>query len=859
MSLYAKHFIAVIDNQNVIDYILIVNQPRRKNMVNLDSKSIVLGVEVAGKREAIERVGEVLVQNGNIDKGYIESMKGRESVANTFLGNGISIPHGLPEHRELIHRTGIAVLQIPRGVSWNPGETVFLVIGIAAKSDEHITILTNLTHVLDDPDTIARLSRTTDTGDIARVLSGEVSPSQKQAPVMDLSGFSSVDVVITCAHGFHARPATYFVDVASGYLSEVYVEYDGRTGNGKSLASLLKLGVTSGKKIRVHAKGVDATAALAELKVAVDSGLGDEEEDKAASVQKFEHCWTPESVGRTVRGIVASPGLATGPIRQYVHERIIVEANAKDPEHELLALQQAVTAAKANLRNLHEEVRAKAGAQNAGIFLAHIAFLDDPELRSEVKTAIGEGKSAGFAWRQGIETRVRALELHEDPLLAARAMDLRDVGRRVLKHLAGSIHDKPFIPSEPIILIAEDLTPSDTAALDPSLILGICTAAGGPTSHSAIIARSLGIPAIVGAGPTVLDIKDTTDAILDGNAGSLYLEPSEQDKESAIMARKALDVLRSREFEDRYLPAITMDGHRMEVVANIGKAEEAGQAVNAGSEGVGLMRTEFLFLGRETPPDEEEQYQQYTMALESLNGLPLVVRTLDIGGDKEVSYLDLPAEDNPFLGVRGIRLCLNNQGLFLAQLRAIYRASKHGLLRIMFPMVTTLEELAAAKRLAEKARIEVGAEPVDIGIMVEVPAVAIMADQFAKEVDFFSIGTNDLTQYVMAIDRLHPTLAGQADSLHPSVLRIINMVVKAADDAGIWVGVCGGLAGDPLGAVILTGLGIRELSMVIPSVAAIKAHIRSISMEDARLLAQKALACKNVKQVRQLTSAQQAG
>jgi phosphocarrier protein FPr len=297
----------------------------------------------------------------------------------------------------------------------------------------------------------------------------------------------------------------------------------------------------------------------------------------------------------------------------------------------------------------------------------------------------------------------------------------------------------------------------------------------------------------------------------------------------------------------------------MEVVANIGKAEEAGQAVNAGSEGVGLMRTEFMFLGRETPPDEEEQYQQYTMALKSLNGLPIVIRTLDIGGDKEVSYLDLPAEDNPFLGERGIRLCLNNQELFLAQLRAIYRASRHGLLRIMFPMVTTLEELAAAKRLAEKARIEVGAEPVDIGIMVEVPAAALMADHFAREVDFFSIGTNDLTQYVMAIDRLHPTLAGQADSLHPSVLRMINMVVKAADVAGIWVGVCGGLAGDPLGAVILTGLGIRELSMVIPGVAAIKAHIRSISIKDARVIAQKALACKNVKQVRQLTIAQAGG
>jgi len=292
----------------------------------------------------------------------------------------------------------------------------------------------------------------------------------------------------------------------------------------------------------------------------------------------------------------------------------------------------------------------------------------------------------------------------------------------------------------------------------------------------------------------------------------------------------------------------------MEIVANIGKAEEAEQAVNAGSEGVGLLRTEFLFLGRETPPDENEQYEHYKAMLESLGGLPMIVRTLDIGGDKEVPYLDLPAEDNPFLGERGIRLCLNRPELFLTQLRAVYRASKHGPLRIMFPMITTLEDLAAAKQAAEKARLEVGAEPVDIGIMVEVPSVALMADIFSEEVDFFSIGTNDLTQYVMAIDRLHPTLAGQADSLHPSVIRMIDMVIKAADKAGIWVGVCGGLAADPLGAEILMGLGVRELSMVIPSVAAIKAHIRSLSIELAREKAKKALACRNVKQVRRLST-----
>ncbi|MFV0437805.1 MAG: phosphoenolpyruvate--protein phosphotransferase [Desulfopila sp.] len=824
--------------------------------MDLERNAIVLGVEASGKREAIERVGQLLVANGCIEPGYIDSMMGREAVANTYLGNGIAIPHGMPENRALIRKTGIGVLQIPDGVAWNPGETVHLVVGIAAKSDEHIAILTNLTHVLDDPETVARLARTTRAEDIVETLNNAGAVRQKPAPAMDLSGFSSIDIRITGPHGLHARPATFFVDVASGYLSEIYLEHDGTTGNGKSLASLLQLGVPSNTIVRLHAKGEDAASALAGLQAAVEAGLGEEEEQTVTPLPQ-EHRWTPADVGRTIPGIFASPGLATGPIRQYLHQKIVVETNAKDPARETTSLQQAISSAKTNLGNLYEEVRAKTGAAKAAIFKAHIAFLEDPELLAEVKGLIATGKSAGFAWRQAIDTRVHAMEMHEDQLLAARAMDLRDVGRRVLKHLAGVVADAPFIPDKPILLVAEDLTPSDTAALDPARILGICTAAGGPTSHSAIIARSLGIPAIVGAGPAVLAVADETIAILDGDAGNLYLEPSPADQQSAREARRQLDALRSEEFNDRFLPAITVDDHRLEVVANIGKVEEAEQAVNAGAEGVGLMRTEFLFLGRETPPDEEEQYQSYRDMLKSLNGLPMILRTLDIGGDKNVSYLDLPAEDNPFLGERGIRLCLNRPELFTTQLRAMYRAARHGELRLMLPMISSLEELAAARRLAEKARLEVGAEPVEIGIMVEVPATAVMADLFAREVDFFSIGTNDLTQYVMAIDRLHPTMAGHADSLHPSVLRMIDMVVKAADGAGIWVGVCGGLAGDPLGAEILMGLGVRELSMVIPSVAAIKAHIRATSIADARQLARKALSCRNVSEIRAMQHMQQ--
>ncbi|BCS89886.1 phosphoenolpyruvate--protein phosphotransferase [Pseudodesulfovibrio sediminis] len=821
-------------------------------MVQMSEGNIVLGAQASGKVDAIEQVGDILVSQGFIEPGYIDSMKRREAVANTFLGNGIAIPHGLPENRELIRKTGVAVLQVPGGVTWNTGEVVHLVVGIAAKSDEHIEILTNLTHVLDDAEVTEMLAATKDPADIVRALSGGATTVSRPGPQLDTLDFDhAVDVTIMGDHGLHARPATYFVDIAKTFDAEIYAEYDGRSGNGKSLASLLKLGVSGGKTIRLHARGADAKAALAALKEAVDHGLGEQEEEKA--VPQVEHGWTPEDVKRVVPGCMASPGLACGPIRQYTHRRIVVEAIAKDPQHELIELKQAISAAHSNLHNLYVEVRARTGEPSAAIFKAHEAFLEDPELLADTEALILEGKSAGYAWRQIIDERVRHMEQHKDEVLAARAMDLRDVGRRVLRHLAGVVQDEPFIPTEPVILIAEDLTPSDTAQLDPGLILGFCTSGGGPTSHSAIIARSLGIPAIVAAGPTVLEIQDDTQAILDGNTGNLYLEPSPKDVQTAEAAKRQLDALRNKEYRSRFEPALTLDGTRIEVAANIGKTNEAEKAVNAGGEGVGLMRTEFLFLERETPPDEEEQFQSYKAMVEALNGLPIIIRTLDIGGDKAVSYLDLPAEDNPFLGVRGIRLCLNRPELFLSQLRAIYRASEFGPIRIMFPMVATMSELAAAKRLAEKARIEVGASPVEIGIMVEVPSVAVMAREFAREVDFFSVGTNDLTQYVMAMDRVHPTLAAHADSLHPAVLRMIEQVVKAADEAGIWTGVCGGLAGEPLGAAILVGLGVKELSMVVPSIAAIKSYIRSISMTQARQLAQKALNCIDNNQVRTLT------
>ncbi|MCW5881770.1 MAG: phosphoenolpyruvate--protein phosphotransferase, partial [Anaerolineae bacterium] len=708
----------------------------------------------------------------------------------------------------------------------------------------------NLTHVLDDEATIRRLAKTNDPDDILAALTRP--RDQAAAPTEIPADFPTyADLTIHNPTGLHARPATTFVSVAKGFESEVRVRLGDKVANGKSLASLLKLGVEGGSVVRVMAQGPDEAAALQALREAVESGLGEEEEAEAAA-PAVTYEWEAEPGGNVVPGIPASPGLAIGPLRYLKRTKIVVEATAKDPAAEKSQLRQAIEAARAQLNDLYQEVKDRSGAGKASIFLAHAEFLDDPELRQDVETQIDGGASAGYAWQQAIEQRVAELQQVNDPLLAARAVDLGDVGSRVLRVLAHPIEEGPAAPTEPVILLAEDLTPSDTASLDPAFILGFCTAGGGPTSHSAIIARALNIPAMVAAGPAVLHQPEGAPAILDGNRGNLYVEPSPATLAAAQQARQTFEELREAEKSRCYEPALMVDGYRVEVVANISRASEAEQAVNAGGEGIGLMRTEFLFLERSSPPTEEEQFEAYREMVRALGGLPVIIRTLDIGGDKNVPYLNLPREENPFLGVRGIRLCLAQPDLFRPQLRAIYRASEYGPVKIMFPMIATLEDLMAAKAMAAEVRWEVGANAVDIGIMIEVPSAVLMADALAEEVDFFSIGTNDLTQYTLAMDRGHPMLAKQADGLHPAVLRMVDRTVRAATAAGKWVGVCGGVAGDPKGAAILAGLGVTELSVSIPSIAAVKAQIRRLSLAKAQSLAQQALACHTAAEVRAL-------
>jgi phosphoenolpyruvate-protein phosphotransferase len=822
-------------------------------MITIDERLIRLQSRAADRQEAIRQVGQLLVDSGYIDTRYIDSMLGREEVANTYLGNGISIPHGLPKDRELIKQTGIAVVQVPAGLTWNPGETARLVVGIAAKSDEHIEVLRRLTRVLGDQEQVARLTQTTDKRDIIEALTGErpVAPP-KSADTGDYPNF--FDAVILNKTGLHARPAATFVDLAKRYQADIKVRYGASVANGKSLISLLQLGVEHGATIRVSAQGPDAAAALDPLQAAIAVGLGDEPEEQlppppTAGIQG----WAPQAVGGIIAGIPASGGLAIGPVRQYRQQAVqVVTDQPGDPVTEGDRLQNALTAAQDELDRLHEEVKTHLGAGKAAIFRVHGEFLNDASLVMQTISLIYQGHNAGWAWQHIINERVSQMQKLDDPIIAGRAVDLSDVGQRVLRHLVGTTEERPVALNTPAILLAEDLTPSDTASLDQDMILGLCTARGGPTSHTAILARGFGLPAVVGAGEAVLDVADGTLGILYGESGKLYLKPSETDVQAARNLQVQLHQQQEGVRASRFAPAITTDGYRVEVSANINRAADAPAAIEGGAEGVGLMRTEFLFLARDSAPTEDEQFEAYRDMAQALQGRPLIIRTLDIGGDKEVPYLHLPKEENSFLGVRGIRLCLVRPDLFLPQLRAIYRAAAYGRIHIMFPMISTLEDVERARAITEQVREELNAPPLPLGIMIEVPSAVVLADYFAHEVDFFSIGTNDLTQYTLAMDRLHPQLARQADALHPAVLRMIEKTVQAARSTGKWVGVCGGIAGDPKGAVILTGLGVSELSVSVPSIAAVKAEIRSHSHAEMQRIAQQALQCRTAAEVRSL-------
>jgi len=675
-----------------------------------------------------------------------------------------------------------------------------------------------------------------------------------------------VHIVIQNPTGLHARPAKVFVNLAKQHQCDVRILHGDKKANAKSLISLLTLGVEQGSQITLEVDGVNETEALLELEKAITSGLGEEELIKKVSSEKSDaekEEPSEESFPATdilpinvLKGIPAAPGIAIGPIYQLKREELEIKETFESESQEKDNLQKAIEKASGQLRKLSQHMSKQIDSKEAAIFDVHLEILDDADLLDTVLEKINTQQNAAQAWQSTIDERAQVIASLKDPLLAARAADLYDVGYRVLRILVGADDQTIKFPDYPVIVTAYDLSPSDTASMDGDRVLGLCTAAGGPTSHTAIIARALGLPSVVSIGERMLHQKDQTIVILDGDAGTVLIDPDKEAVSSAKQRQETWQKHLLKAQESASEPAITQDGHRVEVAANIGGVQDAEQAVRLGAEAVGLLRTEFLFLEREVPPTEEEQFEVYSAIAKAMQGRATIVRTLDVGGDKPLPYIELPAEENPFLGVRGIRLCLRQPNLLSQQIRAILRAVEYGPLRIMFPMVADISEWHAARKVVEETRQELGAPKVEMGIMIEIPSAALMADVFAPEVDFFSVGTNDLTQYCMAMDRMHPTLAGISDGLHPAVLRLIKTTIEAAHQAGKWVGICGELGADPQAVPVLVGLGIDELSVTVPAVPTVKAQIRTLSLSETQSLADKALACATALEVRNLVEEQ---
>ncbi|SDC04985.1 phosphotransferase system, enzyme I, PtsI [Paenibacillus sp. UNCCL117] len=553
------------------------------------------------------------------------------------------------------------------------------------------------------------------------------------------------------------------------------------------------------------------------------------------------------------QGIAAAPGIAVGTVR-LLREEAPPERRSLLPQQlaaELERLDAALKQAEAQLGSICASLIERGRADEAEIFEGHLLFLQDEELIGRARQIVQEeGVNAEYAVHSAMQETVSVIEALDDAYLRERAADIRDVMRRVIRILSGGAAEEAGSPAgEKIVWIADELSPSDTAKLNPQTTAGFASAAGGRTSHSAILARSLGIPAVVGLGSRLLDeLKDGQTVIVDGMQGELLVDPSAEQlaeyrqKAGQLDDRKAL----YEAFLDR--PTTTLDGAAPELVANIGTPQDAATAAGNGAEGIGLFRTEFLYMGREHLPTEEEQTEVYTAVVRAFGpGAPVVIRTMDIGGDKELPLLELPKEDNPFLGYRAIRICLDRPELFRTQLRAVLRASAEGNVKLMFPMIATMSEWRQAKARLGEAKAELKAEGVpfnpelETGVMIEVPGAALMADRLAKEVDFFSIGTNDLVQYTMAADRMNPKLAYLSDALHPAVLRLIAQVIRAAEREGKWVGMCGEMAGQPLAVPVLLGLGLHEFSMNGLSVPRTRALLARLNREDLRPLAEAVL------------------
>ncbi|WP_432788026.1 phosphoenolpyruvate--protein phosphotransferase [Novosphingobium rhizosphaerae] len=667
---------------------------------------------------------------------------------------------------------------------------------------------------------------------------------------------------IPLAHGLHARPAARLAELARTFDAEVRIVPEATPQAApvrlRSPSAVMALGLRHGDAMALLASGPAAQAAIDALAELIATGMGEgrplpETAPAPVVVTPNEPAVAAPAAlqpGERLHAVTAAAGYAIGAAAWLERPEPPRAAHGQGADAESTRFARALQTLGTDL---DRRAQADASGEQAAILAAHRLLLDDEDILADVHAGIARGQSASLAWQHTMETRAAALRAAPDPHIAQRAADFIDLEWQLQWHLAGQEPPAATLPANAII-IAPDLVPSQVAALPVGQVAGIVTAQGGPTSHVAIIAASKGIPALVAAGPRVLDIAPGTPLLLDATGAMLTVSPdaptwaAAQAEAARRQARKAAAQAASG------LEGRTRDGQRIEVCANLGKRAEAAPAVAAGAEGCGLLRTEFLFLDRASAPDEDEQADDYSAIAHALDGRPLIIRLLDIGGDKPAPYLPMAAEENPALGLRGIRVGLARRDVLVPQLRAVLRAGAVGDVRVMAPMIARVEELRAVRAALDGEAASLGLPTVPLGVMVETPAAAVMADALAAECDFLSIGTNDLTQYALAMDRGNPAVAGSIDGLDPAVLRLVGLCCQGAAAHGKWVGVCGGLASDPLAVPILIGLGVTELSAAPAMVPEIKALVRALSAQDCRALAEQVLGVATAAQVRVLAA-----
>lgn len=947
-------------------------------MLSLTAQDVKTGVSLADKAAVIQAMADWLQHDGHVAAGYGAGLLAREAQTSTYLGQGIAIPHCTRQYHHLIKKTGIKVMHLPYGVPWDDGEKAYLVLGIAARSDEHLDLLKQLARTLSRDGVFERIKAIRAPLEVLQLLRGDTGSSTeaelmpsveqvstkadasslgqlveqaatlmrlapndatalqqsdamhigqgwwllqtpaneqsrvavltaasagityRQQPVFgllvlavngmahkmlltrmadwlaagrggELARISSAERLLTAlhlgpppanrhqrsavvrnTHGLHARPGAMLVQAAKPFEADIQVcnlDGDEHWVSAKSLMQVIGLGVKHGHRLLFRAEGSDAEPALNAVAEAVEGGLG---EPFVPPVPDSVGIDEPHAIALNTRvlGVAASPGMAIGPIFVDAPVQFDYPQQAENAEAEQQKLEDAIDQASAELNATLRQTR---DTQARDMMSMHRELLADASLMQGVSCRIKQGLSAAAAWWSEIDAAAARQAASSDALLAERAADIRDIGRRVMAILCHRRLPPP--PTHPYLWLAQDIGPSQMVNLDTTRVLGLVTVGGGASSHSTILARALGIPVLVAVDELVMTLPSGTQAILNGDEGTLWIAPEAAVLEQARAQQQDEKERSERDWTHRHQTAITQDGHRVEVSANLGDTARAKEVADVGAAGVGLLRTEFMFMARSRAPDLREQLALYRQAFDTLEGKPLLVRTLDVGGDKPLPYWPMPKEDNPFLGVRGIRLCMQKPDVLETQLRALLMAAGDRPLRIMFPMVADWSEWRWAKGLFDIIQAEVQSTNVQLGIMVEVPSAALNAAVFAEEVDFFSIGTNDLTQYTLAMDRGNGGLARLSDGLHPSVLRLIKMTVDAAHAKGKWVGLCGELGSDPQALPLLLGLGVDELSVSLKRVPLIKAQIREWRLSSCQMLAEQALCAVDASAVRRLVAA----